>query len=104
MAIAAKPHHGPVMLATAVELANASGIRAGWRRQLAAFAALHPRPTLVMWGERDKVLPAHHLEEARRVFPHAETHLLPGIGHMPQVECPDDFAARVRPFLASASS
>ena len=104
MAIAAKPHHGPVMLATAVELANARGIRAGWRRQLAAFAALHPRPTLVMWGERDKVLPSHHIEEARRVFPHAETHLLPGIGHMPQVECPDDFAARVRPFLASAAA
>ena len=104
MAIAAKPHHGPVMLATAVELASARGIRAGWRRQLAAFAALHPRPTLVMWGERDKVLPAHHITEARRVFPHAETHLLPGIGHMPQVECPDDFAARVRPFLASAAA
>lgn len=104
MAIAAKPHHGPVMLATALELANARGIRAGWRRQLAAFAALHPRPTLVMWGERDKVLPSHHIEEARRVFPHAETHLLPGIGHMPQVECPDDFAARVRPFLASAAA
>jgi pimeloyl-ACP methyl ester carboxylesterase len=103
MAIAGKPHHGQVMLATAVELATARGVKAGWRRQLAAFAALHPRPTMVMWGDQDKVLPAHHLEEARRALPHAETHLLPGIGHMPQIECPDEFAALVLPFLDRAS-
>ena len=103
LAIAGKPHHGQVMLATAVELANARGIRAGWRRQLAAFAALHPRPTLIVWGDQDKVLPAHHLDEARRVLPHAESHLLPGIGHMPQIESPDEFAAMLLPFLAQAT-
>jgi pimeloyl-ACP methyl ester carboxylesterase len=103
MAIAAKPHHGQVMLATAVELATARGVKPGWRRQLAAFAALHPRPTMVMWGDQDKVLPAHHIEEARRVLPHAETHLLSGIGHMPQIERPDEFAALVLPFLDRAS-
>ena len=103
MAIAAKPHHGQVMLAAAVELATARGVKAGWRRQLAAFAALHPRPAMVIWGDQDKVLQAHHLEEARRVLPHAETHLLPGIGHMPQIECPDEFAALVLPFLDRAS-
>ena len=103
MAIAAKPHHGKVMLAAAVELATARGVKAGWRRQLAAFAALHPRPAMVIWGDQDKVLPAHHLEQARRVLPHAETHLLPGIGHMPQIECPDEFAALVLPFLDRAS-
>lgn len=104
MAIAAKPHHGEVMLATATELATARGIKAGWRRQLAAFAALHPRPTLVMWGEADRVLPAHHIEEARRVFPHAELHLLPGVGHMPQIESPELFAGLVGPFLDRASA
>lgn len=104
MAIGSKPHHGEVMLATALELATGRGIKPGWRRQLAAFAALHPRPTLVMWGEGDRVLPAHQLDEARRVFPHAETHLLPGVGHMPQIECPDEFADLVLPFLARASS
>ena len=58
---------------------------------------------MVIWGDQDKVLPAHHLEQARRVLPHAETHLLPGIGHMPQIECPDEFAALVLPFLDRAS-
>ena len=104
MAIAAKPHHGEVMLAIALELATARGIKPGWRRQLAAFAALHPRPTLVMWGDADRVLPAHHVDEARRVFPHAEMHLLPGVGHMPQIESPELFAGLVLPFLDKASA
>lgn len=103
MAIAGKPFHGEIMLATAQQLANGLGIRAGWRRQLAAFAALHPRPTLVLWGERDKVLPAGHIEEARRVFPHAQTHLLPGVGHMPQIESPERFAELTLPFLREAA-
>ena len=56
-----------------------------------------------MWGDCDRVLPAHHLDEARRVLPHAETHLLPGVGHMPQIECPDEFADLLLPFLAKAT-
>ncbi|MGV0991231.1 MAG: alpha/beta fold hydrolase [Mycobacterium sp.] len=103
LAIGGQPHTGAVMRETAVHLGTARGVRPGWRRQLAAFAAQHPRPTLVMWGDRDRVLPAHHLDEARRVFPHAETHLLPGIGHMPQIECPDEFADLMLPFLAKAT-
>jgi len=104
LAIGKQPHFGPLMREIATELGTTRGVKPGWRRQLAAFAALHPRPTLVMWGDQDKVLPAHHIEEAKRVFPHAETHLLPGIGHMPQIECPDDFARLVLPFLASADA
>ena len=104
LAIGRQSHSGSVLRETAVELGTPTrGVKPGWRRQLAAFAALHPRPTLVMWGERDRVLPAHHLDEARRVLPHAETHLLPGVGHMPQIECPDEFADLLLPFLAKAT-
>lgn len=104
LAIGRQPHSGAVLREAAVSLGTPTrGVKPGWRRQLAAFAALHPRPTLIMWGERDRVLPAHHIHEARRVFPHAETHLLPGIGHMPQIECPEEFAALVSPFLARAA-
>ncbi|MFD4605901.1 alpha/beta fold hydrolase [Streptomyces sp. NPDC058464] len=48
------------------------------------------------------MLPARHLDSARRLLPHTETHLLPGIGHMPQLECPDTFAAHVLTFLTAA--
>jgi len=105
LAIARQPHSGAVLREAAVSLGTPiRGVRPGWRRQLAAFAALHPRPTLIMWGERDRVLPSHHLHEARRVFPHAETHLLPLIGHMPQIECPEEFADLVLPFLARVAA
>ncbi len=67
--------------------------------ELAGAVAQHPRPTLIVWGDRDRVLPARHLEAARRLLPHADTHLFTGIGHMPQIECPDEFGALVLAFL-----
>ncbi len=57
-----------------------------------------------MWGSKDRVLPAHHIREAQRVYPHAEVHLLSGVGHMPQIECPSRFADRLLPFLARAGA
>ena len=104
LAVGRQPDAGAVMRETAVELATGRGVRPEWRRRLAAAAAQHRRPTLIMWGDRDRVLPAHHLNEARRAFPHAETHLLPGIGHMPQIECPKEFADLVVPFLTRAGT
>lgn len=80
------------------------GIRPAGRTELIAAANRHPRPTLILWGERDRVTPAHHLDTARRMYPHAETHLFPGVGHMPQLERPDDFATLVSAFLADAST
>jgi pimeloyl-ACP methyl ester carboxylesterase len=52
-------------------------------------------PRTGRWGDRDRVLPARHLEAARRLIPHADTHLFTGIGHMPQIECPAEFSALV---------
>jgi len=104
LAVGQQPHAGAVLRETAVELGTTRGVKPEWRRQLAGAVAPHRRPTLVMWGDRDRVLPAHHLAEARRVFPHAETHLFADIGHMPQIECPKEFADLVVPFLAGAVS
>jgi pimeloyl-ACP methyl ester carboxylesterase len=99
LAIAGQPDTGAVLLETVRALATVRRIRCGWREQLTASAAEHARPTLVVWGDQDRVLPAHHLDTARQLFPHAETELFAGIGHMPQIECPDDFAARALAFL-----
>ncbi len=75
------------------------GVRPEWRASLLDAVGAAPRPTLAVWGDRDRVLPAKHLENLRRALPHAETHLLPGIGHMPQLESPDEFAALLADFL-----
>lgn len=100
LAIARQPDPTTVLLETMRELTTVRGAKPGWRAELTTAVARHPRPTLIIWGDRDRVLPARHLESARRLLPHAETHLLAGIGHMPQIECPDEFAARVLTFLA----
>ena len=104
LAISRRPDTGAVMLETAVELATGRGVKPQWRRELASAVAGDPRPTLIMWGTHDRVLPAHHIDEARRVYPHAEVHLLSGVGHMPQIECPQRFADLLLPFLARAGA
>jgi 2-hydroxymuconate-semialdehyde hydrolase len=54
-----------------------------------------------LWGARDLILPSLHMEAARLAFPSARAHVFPDTGHMPQIERPDEFAATVRPVLAS---
>ncbi|WP_200958757.1 alpha/beta fold hydrolase [Nocardioides sp. Root190] len=103
LAIAAQPDTGAVLLETVRALATPRRIKSGWRRRLTTAAAEHTRPTLVIWGDRDRVLPPHHLDAARRLFPHAEAEMFAGIGHMPQIECPDDFAALVLPFVEKSA-
>ena len=100
LAIGRQPGAGAVMLETARSLLTAGGIKPGWRSQLIAAAAKHPRPTLIIWGDRDRILPPHHFDSARRLLPHAQTHMFDGIGHAPQIECPNEFASRLRSFVA----
>ena len=101
-AVASQPGAGAVLRETALALGTPRGVRPQWRRDLAAGVARSPRPTLIMWGTRDRILPAHHITEAMRVYPHAQVHLLNGVGHMPQIECPKRFADLLLPFLERA--
>lgn len=103
-AVGSQPGAGAVMREAAMALGTPRGVKPQWRRELAAAVAKTPRPTLIMWGAQDRILPAHHIEEAMRVYPHAEVHLLSGVGHMPQIECPRRFADLLLPFLARVSS
>lgn len=98
-AIASRPDRADTMLAIADELGTFRGIRRQWREELLTAVERHRIPTLVLWGERDAVLPASHLRAVAAVLPHAETHLLPSAGHMPQIERADEFADLVRDFL-----
>jgi pimeloyl-ACP methyl ester carboxylesterase len=104
LAIARQPENGPVLHELVREIATARGFRRRWRAELLAEAAKHRRPTLIMWGDRDRILPVRHLNTARRLLPHAKTHLFTDIGHMPQIECPDEFAELVRAFIVSTSA
>ncbi|GAA3524830.1 alpha/beta fold hydrolase [Aeromicrobium panaciterrae] len=101
MAIARQPETGAVVWETAKSLVTLRGVKIEWREMLTQRIAAGGKPILVLWGDRDRILPARHLDEARRVLPHATTHLFTGVGHMPQIECPDEFASLVLEFLST---
>ncbi|TQK28357.1 SDR family NAD(P)-dependent oxidoreductase [Arthrobacter sp. SLBN-53] len=101
LSIAAQPGTGEFLLEMANHLGTMRGVRPQWRTQLLATVAAHPRPTLLIWGDRDRILPAAHLAAARRQFPDAQVHLFTETGHMPQIERADEFADLVTAFVAN---
>jgi pimeloyl-ACP methyl ester carboxylesterase len=56
-------------------------------------------PTLVVWGERDRVFPQSQEREAVTHLPEGSLSLIPTCSHMPHVECPDPFLAVLDGFL-----
>jgi pimeloyl-ACP methyl ester carboxylesterase len=104
LAIAAQPGSGAAMYETVRALVTPRGIRSSWRAELLRAATQHRRPTLLVWGDRDRILPVRHLETAKAYLPHAQTHLFSGTGHMPQIERSSDFAELVLAFLADVTT
>jgi pimeloyl-ACP methyl ester carboxylesterase len=102
--IARQPDFVAVYLQAARALGGVRGVAPRWRRELLPRVARLQKPMLLVWGERDLILPSLHLEAAGVAFPSAQSHMFPDTGHMPQIERPDEFAALVRPLLAEAES
>lgn len=103
-AVSANPVYAEVLLSVASHLGTVRGVRRRWRTRLLTTAAAQRKPTLVVWGDEDRVLPATHLEHARRMFPHAEFHLFERCGHMPQIEREEEFDALVRAFIGGVEA
>ncbi|WP_434992417.1 alpha/beta fold hydrolase [Arthrobacter sp. Ld5] len=98
------PVYDDVLLAVARHLGTLRGVRRRWRTDLLRTVAAQHKPTLVVWGDEDRILPASHLEHARTVFPHAEVHLFEQCGHMPQIEREAEFDALVRRFVGGVEA
>lgn len=58
-------------------------------------------PTLVLWGENDRLIPRAHGEAYAAGIPNARLAIVPGTGHMVPLERPAEFARRVAQFLAA---
>ena len=58
------------------------------------------QPTLILWGERDAIIPPHHGEEMRRLIPGSRLLMLRGAYHNPMVDEPAAFNQAVLAFLA----
>ncbi|XP_030157272.1 protein ABHD11 isoform X1 [Prionailurus viverrinus] len=60
----------------------------------------YPGPTLFLLGGNSQyVHPSHH-SEIRRLFPQAQMQTVPNAGHWIHADCPQDFMAAIRGFLA----
>lgn len=100
LAAARRPHAARVMLELVRSLGTWRGVAAPWREELLAAVAQLDVPVLVVWGDRDRILPAAHLDAARARLPRARTHLFADTGHMPQIERAGEFHRLVTAFWA----
>lgn len=62
-----------------------------------------PPPTMIVWGTRDRMIPAWHAIKAQRSIPACRVELFEGAGHFPHLDDPDRFADLLRDFVAETS-
>jgi pimeloyl-ACP methyl ester carboxylesterase len=58
-------------------------------------------PTMIMWGERDRIIPVRHAHAAHRALPGSQLEIFANSGHFPHHDEPDRFANVVKHFLSS---
>ena len=94
-------------------LAIMGDVRAGGIRPMVkAFAEADLRdvlgsvtvPTLFVYGELDVRAPLTVAEDLHARVPHSELVVIPGVGHMSNIEAPVTFNAEVRRFLRSVAN
>ena len=76
----------------------------GQREVLVDRLAQLERPTVVVWGTRDRVLPYSQAKEAFSRLAEGYLELIPECGHLPQVEQPERFVSGLRQFLNEKGS
>ncbi|MFZ0665472.1 MAG: alpha/beta hydrolase [Acidimicrobiales bacterium] len=56
-------------------------------------------PTMIIWGDRDTVIPVSHAYAAHDALPESRLEIIEGAGHFPHVEVPLRFVELVADFL-----
>jgi pimeloyl-ACP methyl ester carboxylesterase len=58
-------------------------------------------PTLIVWGERDDIIPVDHAYSAHEAVPGSRLVIIEGVGHFPQIEAPEQFVDALVDFIDS---
>jgi pimeloyl-ACP methyl ester carboxylesterase len=61
----------------------------------------HGLPTLLIWGEEDRIIPVAHGYAAHEAVPSSRLEVLPGVGHFPHVESPAAVVDILDDFISS---
>lgn len=91
------PDRRRAFLATLRAVVDTEGQRVAALDRLYLAEAL---PLLIVWGERDPIIPVSHAEEAHAALPSSRLEVFAGAGHLPQLEQPGRFVATLERFLA----
>ncbi|MDQ3721065.1 MAG: alpha/beta fold hydrolase [Actinomycetota bacterium] len=57
-------------------------------------------PTLLVWGDQDRVIPIEHGQQAHEMMPHSRFEVVPGAGHFSHNDDPERFVALLGEFIA----
>ena len=58
-------------------------------------------PTLIVWGEDDRIIPVEHAYEAHKVIAGSWLEIIEGVGHYPHCEAPERFVTALTEFIES---
>ncbi len=58
-------------------------------------------PTLIVWGDRDEIIPVSHAHTAHETIEGSRLVIMEGVGHFPHVEAPEEFLSIINDFLAT---
>jgi len=56
-------------------------------------------PTLIIWGDRDDIIPVSHAHAAHQAIPESRLVIIEGVGHFPQIEAPERFVESLVDFV-----
>jgi pimeloyl-ACP methyl ester carboxylesterase len=82
---------------TARSIIDSAGQRVSAHDRLYLAAGM---PTLLLWGDRDPMIPSAHGVAAHAAIPHSRLELFEGAGHYPFEEDPKRFVRVLREFIA----
>jgi len=58
-------------------------------------------PTLIIWGEDDRIIPVEHAHAAHAAIPGSWLEIIEGVGHYPHCEAPERFVDSLTEFIES---
>jgi pimeloyl-ACP methyl ester carboxylesterase len=83
-------------LATLRSVVGTGGQRVSARDR---FYLAEGMPVLIIWGARDRIIPARHAENAHAAIPGSRLEIFENVGHLPQLEAPGRFVTVLEQFV-----
>jgi pimeloyl-ACP methyl ester carboxylesterase len=99
--IFAIPNRNHVILRLGQSNLTLAGVRKDLYQPIVDSLPQIDRPTLILWGEQDRIIPVKHARVAAAGLPHNRLEIFPDCGHHPFLEYPAKFNQSVLDFLNS---